>query len=1426
MGNQLAKAVTTRPAELLSDLPNVVYKDTLGGGRVLKTFVCVHDDGGLVVVKVYLKREGSPDLGSHKEELERIRDCLGGLSCPHLWPFQTWFESDNKAFLLRQYIFSNLYERISTRPFLSLPEKKWIAFQLLFALRQAHEKGVYHGDIKCENVLVTSWNWVYLSDFASAYKPTYLPADNPADFSFFFDAGSRRRCYVAPERFVDRVGTEAGQADGIQEGATPGTGGRSPEVFSPTASQTQGELNGAMDIFSLGCVLAELYMEGKSLFDLSELHAYRRGEYDPATIMASKVKDEKMRALILHMIQLDPSKRLTAKEYLSSNEWMAGKGSGGDGQDRNHAIFPPYMTQTLHGFYASLLPLEPDGRLSTIRLAYGQLKACVAGTGKEVGETKAAYTSEQRERLKEGMTILVSLLCSLLRNTKTPSSKCACIRLLCESGLYCDNERKMQHVVPYLLSMLNQGSTIVRSMALSALTTILKSVDALPASEEKVFSEYIFPSLALLCSDPEEMVRVQFASELSKLIEVACRLLRIPLRHAQGQGSTLKKLVDEKPADDAGAKEDRKTHASYLTVLKKEVSKILIDLTTGGHSTSATIQATMQNFEYFCDFFGVQETNNLLLPLFITFLNHNDWQVRRDFFNQLPTVCKYTVPRNGFGNAKVLEAFLIPCVEQAFVDPEPEVLASSLKCLSKLVESKSIGSSAYVLQKATLLGLIENCKPFLGTSPHAESQQRHPLVPSIPMQVFVSCVKFVAACARRLSQVDIFAHMLPRLKDVNWSVECPNLRDEMCIFDCLGMQNVRLEGSKLNLRSLHNQNVSTSPSESMRHRMQDSRLSPGIAIYSVAKSDFLSTPEHSLHSAVRTGALQNNSNLKKVLSTTAPETQRQPNDHITQGAPSASISILNESNFGFARQKQGNQPGRHAPLGEQPSTHNVVHQRNLSDAVVDALSTGVSGHANPHSYTYTWQPQGILISHLAEHKRAVNKLSLSHDMFFLTSASDDGTCKIWDCRKLEKDISFKSRLTYSHQGGRILSCVSLMHSKESVASASSDGTVHVWNVEYSTRQGVPEKYNGITRIGNVAKSAGSGVESEGAALNLCLCGEHVLCYATEHGKIHGYDHRQGKDAWELQVNPSHGILRSMFCESKNQSWLATISSFGVVSVLDLRFLMCAKQWQHPNKKGVHAMIPFNDVIASENSSESCRALISAGEHETAVWNIFDGRCEQVFRNLGVDEKAYEGNPISCSSALPVSGRNLSELDAGPEAVSNHLRSLDLGAGRAETQSTPPPSNLLEAHGRAGVGHRALLPLPNGGFLTAGSDRFIRFWHPHRFEYSYLMCAPAARQGCPGGGTADPVDWVIKPPVYYTKKIYNGISTVEEMRHASQPQGRQQKSLGGQKGGGKDKTGVGGTNACHEDCVLDLALFDTQERIILSSSRDGTIKGWK
>merc|ERR550532_2718783 len=110
--------------------------------------------------------------------------------------------TDKAGLLFRQYVKDSLYDRISTRPFLNHIEKKWITFQLLCALNQCHKLNVCHGDIKSENVMMTSWNWLLLADFAS-FKPTYLPEDNPADFSYFFDTSRRRTCYIAPERFVE-----------------------------------------------------------------------------------------------------------------------------------------------------------------------------------------------------------------------------------------------------------------------------------------------------------------------------------------------------------------------------------------------------------------------------------------------------------------------------------------------------------------------------------------------------------------------------------------------------------------------------------------------------------------------------------------------------------------------------------------------------------------------------------------------------------------------------------------------------------------------------------------------------------------------------------------------------------------------------------------------------------------------------------------------------------------------------------------------------------------------------------------------------------------------------------------------------------------------------------------------------------------------
>lgn len=108
---------------------------------------------------------------------------------------------------MREYVKHSLYDRVSTRPFLTILEKKWITFQILCALNQCHKQKICHGDIKLENILITSWNWILLSDFAS-FKPTYLPEDNPADYTYFFDTSRRRTCYIAPERFVKTLSSE------------------------------------------------------------------------------------------------------------------------------------------------------------------------------------------------------------------------------------------------------------------------------------------------------------------------------------------------------------------------------------------------------------------------------------------------------------------------------------------------------------------------------------------------------------------------------------------------------------------------------------------------------------------------------------------------------------------------------------------------------------------------------------------------------------------------------------------------------------------------------------------------------------------------------------------------------------------------------------------------------------------------------------------------------------------------------------------------------------------------------------------------------------------------------------------------------------------------------------------------------------------
>ena len=72
------------------------------------------------------------------------------------------------------------------------------------------------------------------------------------------------RCYVAPERW------------------------KSPQQ-EKIASDAK--LDFPMDIFSAGCVIAEILMDNLPLFDLANLQKYRRGTFDPSEELSKKIND-------------------------------------------------------------------------------------------------------------------------------------------------------------------------------------------------------------------------------------------------------------------------------------------------------------------------------------------------------------------------------------------------------------------------------------------------------------------------------------------------------------------------------------------------------------------------------------------------------------------------------------------------------------------------------------------------------------------------------------------------------------------------------------------------------------------------------------------------------------------------------------------------------------------------------------------------------------------------------------------------------------------------------------------------------------------------------------------------------------------------------------------------------------------------------
>ena len=108
----------------------------------------------------------------------------------------------------------------------------------------------------------------------------------------------------------------------------------------------------------------------------------------------------------------------------------------------------------------------------------------------------------------KGFSILLSLVTPCLRHLRSPTTKVTALLLVSRLGAHVDDDTRLDRIVPYVASMLNDPSAMVRAHALAALTASLEGVVSLPNAESGLFSQWLQPLLQYLPNDPEPIVQM------------------------------------------------------------------------------------------------------------------------------------------------------------------------------------------------------------------------------------------------------------------------------------------------------------------------------------------------------------------------------------------------------------------------------------------------------------------------------------------------------------------------------------------------------------------------------------------------------------------------------------------------------------------------------------------------------------------------------------------------------------------------------------------------------------------------------------------------------------------------------------------------------------------------------------------------------
>uniref|UniRef100_A0A7E4VWM4 non-specific serine/threonine protein kinase n=1 Tax=Panagrellus redivivus TaxID=6233 RepID=A0A7E4VWM4_PANRE len=1193
MGNvqitPLPRVIT--PIETYFPGPEFTFVQSLGNTRFMKV-ARVKYEGVPMMAKVFVFPDQAFDAKKFLDEIKKIDSKLGVSTYSNCFGYTVKYRKEwSHIILLRPFHKDTLHDRMNIQPFLVDVEKRWIAFQLLKALEECKRAEIVHGDIKSTNLLISSSTWVTMADFAS-FKPTFFPSDNPSTFTFFFNPNRLDGCNIAPERLKPSRDIDSSFNREFSE------------MHKLTADRTY-----AMDIFSCGCVLVELF-SSKPAFTFRELMEYQQAEY--VEMHMNRICNslpEELRELITIMLERDPL--LREAKYTAYAPFHAPN------------LFPPIFESFLYhyigGFrkvvtmsrkvgnedrpFNRVVPILPDEAIIKLHVERNQ------------------YFEYLKKDNSQAVVLLISLVTSNIRSCRTVRAKIDAVQLLDELSQHATENIIAERIVPYLVKLFSDKFTLVQTEAIHVLIKIIANFKKIPVVETRLFVDYIIPEMRHLLQSEKTspMTLMAVAGNLGILARTAFRFFQEGMNHAREAGGAIGTDTTDGPKTEnvkettAASKLNEVEKQSLLVHIREMFTKFI---TMDNYAVQQALLAE-DNLTKLCHFFhDVGASSDDILEYLGTTCKPN-WRMKVSFFKN----CQSVIIKNRKG------WFFIPYLKEGLQSAEEFVVLEALRCIYAF-------RSNNLFDNATIFGLFDWIVPFLV---HPNIWLRIATVDILKLMDDVS--PFEDVYCRLLPKVRMFLTApLIRLNDKTaihevlvdpiprdaWTI-VTKCKDPVSLLSELeNEQNLaRLGGGR---HSSFTPSIDTNPAPSGR-RGDVSRVIQKLQNCCPAPVDGRATLEDKiiafrpiLEHMERRSKDSNFQVLTKIPPVHTFDFEGGVHDSramSTLGVDStadmlgsnANLTALPRDSDMTSRavlealfQHKRDQYHRQTRLtSSTASAHRLIAGASAFGKSVSA--SGVTGR-DPGSFK---TPEIRVAAHLHEHSGPITKLAPHGNGTVFATSSQDQTVKLWNLSQVHtaraSPVTSVSTEYYRHP----VNCLQFMTDNENhLVAGSEGGELSIFDIERDaflncTLNLDPEHDGGITQL---------------------FTADHLIYALTVQSNIYGLDKRvaNNKAAFSLEnilqrrIRNAFGYVTSMTVDPIRQHWMAiTSSTFGTrrserenprpydnIMLLDLRFLgLPIADWSHSSRAPCTASWP---VITGGND---CRTLATAVtmEGEVSLWNL-------------------------------------------------------------------------------------------------------------------------------------------------------------------------------------------------------------------------------